>query len=70
MNYIYLNKIALAWPAVTEYVSLGKVTTRGKISRRVLILDTEDGKFRITLSTEKAKDLEITGIGGARPEKC
>jgi hypothetical protein len=69
MNRIYLNKLAIAWPAPTEYVSLGKVSTRGKISRRVLILDTEDGKFRITISAEKAKDLEITGLGDRLPEE-
>jgi hypothetical protein len=61
MNYIYFKKLAIRWPWVTEYISLGEIKKRkGALTyNRVLILDTEEGRFRITVSTENQKHLEI-----------
>jgi len=61
MNYICLKKVQIRWPCVTEYVSQGKINKRkGALTyNRVIILDTEEGRFRITISTENPKNLEI-----------
>lgn len=61
MNYICLKKFQIRWPWVTEYVSQGKINKRkgARTYNRVIILDTEEGRFRITISTENPKNLEI-----------
>jgi hypothetical protein len=62
MNYIYLKKLHIRWPWVTEHLSLGEIRKKKKGAltyNRVIIVDTKEGRFRITISTEDPKDLEI-----------
>jgi hypothetical protein len=69
MNYIYMKKLAIRWPWVTEHLSWGKIRKKkgAQTYNRVIILDTEEGRFRITISTGNPKHLEIDGIEKSAP---